>query len=397
MPKFTFAKMQETANMARAIAKSGAISSGLDAVKRFYGGPDLGSIALEYLLSSNVLPLGIILQLFGPEGSGKSTLAADLLNRCFLSNGGEANLIDTEQKINESLMRGILGDEPIQDGRFTVTRAPVLEQAQTVLTTLAKELNKLTHGSKKGEAPHMLGVALDSFRVAAQATIDAVLKSGHASKAFAAEANLWRQYLGAFMSLLQYSPMTLIIVNHQVEKESPAGYGKVYDVGGGLALKFYETYRIQVKTIRKVSKVNDVYSDLVLTTFKNSNGESKNQVSPRIVYRSPDLEEGRVLVDWSVADANLLAGPDIPRSKLSSEGVCNVKETTKAGFFSDDILGLKGVPIKEITDAIYADADRLAKLREILGIQVNHTLDELYEDGWFRDAKAGVGIPSEDE
>ena len=84
MPKFTFAKMKTTANMAKAIAKSGAISTGLEAVKRFYGGPELKSIALEYLLSSNVLPLGIILQLFGPEGSGKSTLAVDLLNRCFM-------------------------------------------------------------------------------------------------------------------------------------------------------------------------------------------------------------------------------------------------------------------------------------------------------------------------
>ena len=396
MPKFTFAKMQETAAMARAIAKSGAISSGLEAVKRFYGGPDLGSIALEYLLSSNVLPLGIILQLFGPEGSGKSTLAADLLNRCFLANGGEANLIDTEQKINESLMRGIIGDAPLQDGRFTVSRAPVLEQAQTVLTTLAKELNRLTHGAKKGEDPHMLGIALDSFRVASQATIEAVLKNGHASKNFAVEANLWRQYLGAFMSLLQYSPMTLIIVNHQVEKESPMGYGKVYDVGGGLALKFYETYRIQVKTIRKVSKVNEVYSDLCLTTFKNSNGEAKNQVNPRIVYRSPTLEEGSVLVDWSVADAALLAGPDIPRSKLASEGVCNVKETAKSGLYSDDTLDLKGVPISEITAAIYADADRMKKLREILGITVNHTLDELYEDGWFREAKAAIPTNSEE-
>ena len=390
MPKFSFAKMKTTANMAKAIAKSGAISSGLEEVKRFYGGPGLESIALEYLLSSNVLPLGIILQLFGPEGSGKSTLAVDLLNRCFMSNGGEANLIDTEQKINEALLHGIIGDEPLQDGRFTVTRAPVLEQAQTALTTLAKELDVLTHGKRRDSNPHMLGLALDSFRVASQVTIDAILKNGHASKNYASEANLWRQYLGAFMSLLQYSPMTLIIVNHQVEKESPAGYGKVYDVGGGLALKFYETYRIQVKTIRKVSKVNEVYSDLVLTTFKNSNGEAKNSVSPRIVYKSPTLPEGRVLVDWSVADANLLAGPDIPRSTLKSQGVCNVVESSKAGLYNDDILDLKGVTISEITSAIYADSERLAKLRSILGITVNHTLDELYDDGWFKDAKSGV-------
>ena len=268
----TFAKMQSTAAMAKAIAKSGVVSAGLDAVKRYYGGPELGNISLEYLLSSTTYPLGTILQLFGPEGSGKSTIAVDLLNRCFMSIGGDGHLLDTEQKINESLMRGIVDPAVIEDERFTVSRTPTLEQTQAVLTTLAKEINALTHGKRRDANPHLLGIIIDSFRVASETTLENILKAGHASKAFAVEANLWRQYLGAFVGMLQYTPMSLIVVNHQVEKESPMGYGKVYDVGGGMALKFYETYRIQVKTVKKTSQANDIYSDIVLTTFKNSNG-----------------------------------------------------------------------------------------------------------------------------
>ena len=383
----TFAKMQSTAAMAKAIAKSGAVSAGLDEVKRYYGGPSLNNIALEYLLSSTTYPLGTILQLFGPEGSGKSTIAVDLLNRCFMSIGGDGHLLDTEQKINENLMRGIVDPAVIEEERFTVSRTPTLEQTQAVLTALAKEINALTHGKRRDSNPHLLGIIVDSFRVASETTLENILKAGHASKAFAVEANLWRQYLGAFMSMLQYTPMSLIIVNHQVEKESPMGYGKVYDVGGGMALKYYETYRIQVKTVKKTSQANDIYSDIVLTTFKNSNGEAKNQVYPRIVYRSPELEENRYMVDWSVADAKLLAGPDIPRAKLKSEAVCDIKESSKAGLFNDEVAGLKMVPIQDITQALYEDADRLARLRSILGITVNKTVDELYEDGWFKNAK----------
>ena len=388
----TFAKLNTTAQMAKAIAKSGALSAGLDEVRKYYGGPSFDSVALEYLFSSTTFPLGTITQIFGPEGSGKSTITVDLLNRLFMRVGGDGHLIDTEQKINESLMRGIVDAEVLADERFAVTRAPTLERAQNVMLTLAKEINNLTHGSKRDSNPHLLGIGLDSFRVASQATIDAVLKEGHASKAFALEANLWRQFLGAFMSLMQYVPMSVIVVNHQVEKESANGYGKVYDVGGGMALKFYETYRLQVKAIKKVAQTKDVYTDLAITSFKNSNGAAKQTINPRIVYKSPELPEDKILVDWTTADARLLAGPDIPRSILSAEGVINVKESSKAGLYNDEVSGLKLVPITDITQALYEDADRLARFRKILGITVNKTIDELYDDGWYKDAKSGVSV-----
>lgn len=391
----TFAKLNTTAQMAKAIAKSGALNSGLDEVRRYYGGPSFDSLALEYLFSSSTFPLGVIAQIFGPEGSGKSTLTVDLLNRLFMRVGGDAHLIDTEQKINESLMHGIIDEEALEGERFAISRAPTLERAQSVLITLAKEINNLTHGSKRDSNPHLLGIGLDSFRVASQATVDAVLKAGYASKAFALEANLWRQFLGAFMSLMQYVPMSLIVVNHQVEKESATGYGKVYDVGGGMALKFYETYRLQVKAIKKVAQTKDVYTDLAITSFKNSNGAAKQTINPRIVYKSPDLPEGKIMVDWVTADARLLTGQDIPRSKLTADGVINVKESSTAGLYNEEITGMKRVPISDITQALYEDADRLARFRKILGITVNKTIDELYEDGWFKNAKASVPV-SED-
>lgn len=387
-----FAKLNTTAQMAKAIAKSGALSAGLDEVRKYYGGPSFDSIAQEYLFSSTTFPLGIIVQIFGPEGSGKSTIVVDFLNRLFMRPGGDGHLIDTEQKINESLMRGLIDPEVLADDRFAVSRAPTLERAQSVLLTLAKEINALTHGKKRDSHPHLLGVGLDSFRVASEATLDAILKAGHASKAFAIEANLWRQYLGAFMSLMQYVPMSLFVVNHQVEKESPMGYGKVYDVGGGMALKYYESYRLQVKAIKKTSLVNDVYTDLAITSFKNSNGEAKQTVNPRIIYKSPEIPEGKVVVDWNTADAKLLTGSDIPRSKLTAEGVINVKESSKAGLYNDEISGLKMVPIEDITQSLYEDEDRLSRFRTIMGITKNKTIDELFEDGWFKDAKAGVSL-----
>ena len=388
----TFGKLEKTAALAKQLAKTGAVCTDVSEMQRYYGGPELKHLALEYLLSSNVFPLGIILQLFGAEATGKSTLAFSLLNEYFARIGGEANLIDTENKINNSLLESIMDREVIEDDRFHIYRATTQEKAQSVLTILAKEINRVTHGKGRDSVPHLMGIALDSFRVGSEATQAEVLKAGYASKAFAVEANLWRRYLSMFSSMLQYVPMSLIVVNHQVEKESPMGYGKVYDVGGGAALKFYETYRIQVKAIGKKSTQSEVYTDLALKSFKNSNGEANQVIYPRIQYKSPDQEEDRIVINWNIADAKLLAGQDVPRSKLASEGICDVKESSKAGLYNDVVNNLKMVPIEDITQNLYETPDKLNALRAHLGININRTVEELWEDGWFRGAKASSGF-----
>ena len=125
--------------------------------------------------------------------------------------------------MNNSLLEAIMDPEVIGDDRFHIFRAPTQEKAQSILTILAKEINEVTHGKRRDSVPHLMGIALDSFRVGSEATQAEVLKNGFASKAFAVEANLWRRYLSMFSSLLQYVPMSLIVVNHQVEKESPMG------------------------------------------------------------------------------------------------------------------------------------------------------------------------------
>lgn len=98
-----------------------------------------------------------------------------------------------------------------------------------------------------------------------------------------------------------------------------------------------------------------------------------------------------------MADAKLLTGTDIPRSVLSSEGVVDVKESSKAGLYNDAVTGMKMVPITEITSSLYADEERLAKFRRILAITKNKTIDELFADGWFKDAKASVNVGGFDE
>lgn len=382
-----FAGLKRTAALAKAIAKSGAIETTPDGIAEYTGGPELKHLSLEYLLSMNVLPLSWILHIFGAEGCGKSTLAIDLLNRYFLSLGCNGDLIDTEAKISPPLINALVDPKAREEGRFIIERAPKLEAAQGVATAIINEVNKQTFGKHRDNNPHMVGIIIDSFRVASEQTQDKIKDEGHATKNYAVEANLWRPFLSTTAANMMYLPVTLILVNHMTEKD--AAYGKIKDHGGGMALKFYETYSILLSKVNAHRTKTEAYTDIVLQTYKNSNGPDKQKISPRIVYKHPDLDPDKVMVDWDIADARFLCGPDIPREAMRKAGVCNTKESSKAGLYSDDVLGLSCVPIQEITSAIYGDEDRLAAFRKELSITRAKTLDELWADGkWFFDARS---------
>lgn len=386
--------LKTNANLAKRLAKTGAVSTTIEGIARYTGGPELKHISLEYLLSRNVLPLGCILHIFGAEGCGKSTLAMDLLNRFFLMEGGDGHLIDTESKISQPLVDALIDPTSNEEGRFTIHRAPSQEATQGVVTALAKEINAVTFGKRKDDSPHLLGIIIDSFRVASEQTQDKIVADGHATKQFALEANLWRPFLCTTSSMMLYAPMSLILVNHMTEKE--ATYGKIKDHGGGMALKFYSTYSILLSKTNIHKSKTEAYTDLTLQTYKNSNGPERQKIAPRIIYKSPELEQGKVKVDWDIADARLLSGPDVPRDALKKAGVCNVKESSKAGLYSDDVLGLSCVPIEEITSAIYSDEDRLAALRKELSISKCKNLEELWNDGWFFNARTIVDEGDDD-
>ena len=381
--------LKQTAALAKSLAKTGAISTTIDGIARYSGGPELKHISLEYLLSRNVLPLGCIIHIFGPEGCGKTTLALDLLNRYFIREGGNGDAIDTEGKISPPLYRAIIDPGAEQEKRFIVHRAMTQEATQGVVNALVKHINSVTFGKNHDEFPHLEGIIIDSFRVASEQTQDKITAEGHATKQFALEANLWRPFLATTSAKMLYAPISLILVNHMTEKE--ATYGKVKDHGGGLALKFYETYSILLTKMNSHRTKTESYSDLTLQTYKNSNGPDRQKICPRIVYKSAS-EDGtpNTYVDWTIADARLLSGPDIPREALKRAGVCNVKESTKAGLYSDDVLGVSCVPIEGILEKIYSDPARIGRLRQELSIYTAKTLDELWEDGWFFDARSIV-------
>ena len=366
-----------TAQQRKKAEKAGVSIATMAEADRYFGGPPLNSLALEYLLCSNVLLLSRLYHIFGEEKNGKSTLAVDWMKRFFLDQGGDAMLVETENKMNVPLFQRMLQD--VYD-KLQLARTTVLEPAQTSMTAFAKSIKAATQKHRA-----VMGcVTVDSVRVLSEGTVEATEAQGSAARNYAIEAALWRTYLGTFMNLIQDMPVALLMVNHAREEAIEGTAAKQLGCGGGKAIKYYESYRILVKTIRRVEQVRSSRSILQLTTKSNTNGPCNRKIFPEIVYRDATAADpDAVYIDWKAADAELLTSDRIQKTALRDAEVCAVSACTEKGLYSDDILGLKKVPIEEIVATLYADEERLAKFREIHQIARYKTLDELYDAGWF--------------
>lgn len=363
----------------RKAEKAGVSIASMAEADRYYGGPSLNSLAMEYLLCSNVFLLSRLYHLFGEEKNGKSTLAIDWLKRFFLDQGGDALLVETENKLNVPLFKRMLQD---QYPHLQQARTTTLEPAQTAMTVFAKSIKENT---KKKNL--VLGcIDVDSVRVLSESTAEQTEATGSAARNYAIEAGLWRTYLGSFMDMCQDMPLALIMVNHAREEAVEGTSIKKMGCGGGKAIKYYESYRILVKTIKREEKVKSSRSILQLRTVSNTNGPSDRRIFPEIVYRGDSEIPDMVYIDWDAADAELLTSDRILKTELAKQEVCATKAASEKGLFNDEVLGLKRVPIQEITAAIYSDPGRLERFRTINQIATYKTLEQLYEAGWFFDA-----------
>ena len=78
-------------------------------VKTHYG-IELPNLALRFLFTSNIFPLERMTELSGPRGSGKSTFGYELM-RLFLDALGLGTVVETENKTNAHLIKGVVGEE----------------------------------------------------------------------------------------------------------------------------------------------------------------------------------------------------------------------------------------------------------------------------------------------
>ena len=327
-------------------------------------GVTVPSLALQYLLTSTVIPMGRIICFSGPPKSGKSTLGYELL-RIIMSAPGYGSLVETEFKTSNPLLESILKDLYPQ---LLYNQAETLDQAQDMVTFGLKFYEKECPAN---DIP--MAFMLDSISGVKSAEMaDKIDKEGHAEKAFPKEALMNTNYFATLSDRLMGKPINFLFINHEKDEMEGGGGGMHLTRNpGGDALEFHSTYHIRVTKMGSVDSKLQSGNIIKLTSKKNSMGEDKRQII--VEYRWNTYEKEGVTVqdtafDWDRATADLLAGDDIPRSRTGDILVVTKKNRNE---YSCKELDFRDGDPSELGKLINANEEIKGKLRPILGIFKN--------------------------
>ena len=191
-----------------------------------------GALSLDLALGGRGIPVGRVVEVFGPESSGKTTLALTIAAHV-QKRGGVAAFIDAEHALDPSWARtlGVNVDE------LLVSQPDYGEQALEICELLVRS------GSVNV-------VVVDSVA----ALVPRAEIEGEMGDAFVGlHARLMSQALRKLTGAIAKSNCTVIFIN-QIREKIGVMFGSPETTTGGRALKFYATIRIDIRRISAIKE-----------------------------------------------------------------------------------------------------------------------------------------------
>ena len=345
-----------------------------------------GPLMLQRLFGIDKLPVGLIIELFGPSGSAKSAIAQFLSLIC-LTSDAYVVYVETEKKYSPSLHRSIVGSENY--GKITIIPDRTSQEKWQAATTLVLNEYKKTYDQLKAVyrngkrwADRPLFIFVDSLQAAAQATIDKINQDGYASKQYPAEAGNNKTFFSQLPDQLRGYPITLIYTNHEkhtmeegIKKGGFAPKPEKMSKGGD-SHTFYSTYRISFDEIIKPKERSrgKVFTQMVkMTTVKNALNQKGVKVKVPMTWTIGQDEEGNktqtTVFDWEESLARFLmpveGEPEYSKAEVHKFLCVTKSSQTK---YSCKELKLVNVPPGEIGKAVMADPELVRKLQPYMNI-----------------------------
>jgi recombination protein RecA len=195
-------------------------------------GVSTGALSLDLALGGKGIPVGRIVEIYGPESSGKTTLALTVTAHA-QKKGGVAAFIDAEHALDPSWARrlGVNVDD------LLVSQPDTGEQALEICELLVRSnaVNIIVVDSVAALVP--------------RAEIEGEMGDSHVGL----QARLMSQALRKLTGAIAKSNCTVVFIN-QIREKIGVMFGSPETTTGGRALKFYSSIRIDV---RRISAIKD--------------------------------------------------------------------------------------------------------------------------------------------